>query len=42
MYSAFNNLKSDQYLRNPDGTLFTPEEELRAKYDYLLNYYIER
>lgn len=41
-YSAFNVEKKEKYIKNPDGSLFTPEEELRAKYNYLLNYSIKR
>jgi len=45
-YSVFNKEKMSQYLPNKesydpkDDSLFTPEEELRTKYNYLLTYFI--
>lgn len=47
-YSVFNRAKLEKYLPNEyrydlaDTSLFTPEEELRAKYNFLLSYCIEQ
>jgi hypothetical protein len=46
-YSVFKTAKREKYLPNEqaydtsDTSLFTSEEELRAKYNYLLTYCIE-
>jgi hypothetical protein len=36
--SAFNKNKKDMYFKGANGKLFTPEEELRAKYHFLVTY----
>ena len=47
-YSVFNCAKIDKYLPNEqaydqsDNPLFTPEQQLRTKYNYLLTYCIEQ
>lgn len=38
MYSPFNKNKKDKYIKDAKGNLFTYEEELRAKYHYLITY----
>lgn len=35
-YSVFNVHKRNNYELNSEGQLFSPEEELRAKYNFLL------
>lgn len=37
-YSVFNKHKVDKYPPNEKGELFSPEEELRCKYNFLLTY----
>jgi hypothetical protein len=41
-YSVFNKAKASSYIKDEDGKLFTSEEELRTKYNFLVNYSIQQ